>query len=255
VADGWSRPSSIRYGEVVSSSKATQDEAATDAVLEGTKLLSPYKMILERHSRSRDGTGDRFSCHLSVLSAPAEGLSLHAIIGHSPTESTRTEEPMTSTDKLVRRARVPLSTAERLKVGGLLLVVIAAPLVGWWAYVASTSSEDAVAQLFAHLEHGDNAAAFDMLAPDLQAELGSAEVLGQRWKAAGVRGVSLEPGCVGVGTSFDIVKMKSSVTRQVDERARAFELGAVTGSCGRDPGLPLTANVKDGRVAALRLEL
>jgi len=94
-----------------------------------------------------------------------------------------------------------------------------------------------------------------LLAPDLQGELGSAQALGERWKDARVTGVSVEPRCVGIGVDVHVVKMQASVIRHAGASARSFELGTAAGACGREQGLPVTANVSGGKITALRLQL
>jgi hypothetical protein len=156
---------------------------------------------------------------------------------------------------LDKRVPVPLSTREKLKVAGIVLALVAGAAAGWWAYSSQSYAATAVERLVAHLERGEASAAFELLAPELRQELGSADALDQRWRSTGLTRLSLSYACGAGGVGPEVVVMDAVAERR-DGAAAQLELGDVGAAknkrCKREPRAPLVALVSNGRVVALR---
>ena len=97
---------------------------------------------------------------------------------------------------------------KKLKVIGLLLVVLTIPFVVWWATTADDESEAVAAEFFDHLQAGRHENAYALLTADLQEDVGSAEELARRWSATGVTRVESEFGCSGIGRTRHSLRLR-----------------------------------------------
>ena len=151
---------------------------------------------------------------------------------------------------------VPLTLRERAIVVLLVLAALAAVAVGFWVWSSSSRDEDVAAQLFSRLGETDYENAYALLTPELQAELKSPGELERRWTATGLTGVALIPVCAGMSPGTSTLKMRATVTPASASPALPFVLGAPLSdrSCKGKGPMPLVVLVKDGKVAAVRLE-
>ncbi len=151
---------------------------------------------------------------------------------------------------------MPLSFRERATIVLVALFAISALGIGLWVWSSSSRDEDIAKDLFSRLEKGDDENAFALLAPELQAEIGSPAELGKRWKASGIAGVAMDTTCSGVSPGSSTLKMRATVTPASGAPAGPFVLGpSVTDrSCKGKGPMPLVVRIKEGKVAAVRFE-